>query len=115
MRQLIITKSITNRSTASLDRYLQDISKEELITAEEEVKLAQKIRTGDQIALEKLTKELVNLKKEQQMMNEKFSKLAQQPAGEKVFDRKGYLSALQENQFRKLDAIVAMKNNKLNK
>ena len=56
MRQLIITKSITNRSTASLDRYLQDISKEELITAEEEVKLAQKIRTGDQIALEKLTK-----------------------------------------------------------
>ncbi len=56
MRQLIITKSITNRSTASLDRYLQDISKEELITAEEEVKLAQKIRSGDQVALEKLTK-----------------------------------------------------------
>ncbi|MBI9037179.1 MAG: RNA polymerase sigma factor RpoD/SigA [Bacteroidales bacterium] len=56
MRQLVITKSITNRSTASLDKYLQDISKEELITAEEEVKLAQKIRTGDQIALEKLTK-----------------------------------------------------------
>ena len=56
MRQLIITKSITNRATASLDKYLQDISKEELITAEEEVKLAQKIRTGDHIALEKLTK-----------------------------------------------------------
>jgi len=56
MRQLIITKSITNRATASLDKYLQDISKEELITAEEEVKLAQKIKAGDQIALEKLTK-----------------------------------------------------------
>jgi len=62
--------------------------------------------------LERLTAELVNLKKEQQMMNEKFSKLAQEPAGEKVFDRKGYLSALQENQFRKLDAIAALKNNK---
>ena len=56
MRQLVITKSITNRANASLDKYLQDISKEELITAEEEVKLAQKIRTGDRIALEKLTK-----------------------------------------------------------
>ncbi len=56
MRQLKITKSITNRETASLDKYLQDIGKEELITAEEEVKLAQKIKAGDQIALEKLTK-----------------------------------------------------------
>ncbi len=56
MRQLKITKSITNRATASLDKYLQDISKEELITADEEVKLAQKIKAGDQIALEKLTK-----------------------------------------------------------
>lgn len=56
MRQLKITKSITNRETASLDKYLQDIGKEELITAEEEVILAQKIKTGDQAALEKLTK-----------------------------------------------------------
>jgi RNA polymerase primary sigma factor len=56
MRQLKITKSITNRETASLDKYLQDIGKEELITAEEEVKLAQQIKAGDQIALEKLTK-----------------------------------------------------------
>ncbi len=56
MRQLKITKSITNRETASLDKYLQDIGKEELITAEEEVKLAQRIKAGDQIALEKLTK-----------------------------------------------------------
>jgi len=56
MRQLKITKSITNRETASLDKYLQDIGKEELITAEEEVQLAQKIKTGDRIALEKLTK-----------------------------------------------------------
>lgn len=56
MRQLKITKSITNRETASLDKYLQDIGKEELITADEEVTLAQKIKQGDQQALEKLCK-----------------------------------------------------------
>ncbi|MBU2649307.1 MAG: RNA polymerase sigma factor RpoD/SigA [Bacteroidetes bacterium] len=56
MRQLKITKSITNRETASLDKYLQDIGKEELITAEEEVELAKRIKQGDQKALEKLTK-----------------------------------------------------------
>ncbi len=56
MRQLKITKSITNRETASLDKYLQDIGKEELITAEEEVELARRIKQGDQRALEKLTK-----------------------------------------------------------
>ena len=56
MRQLKITKSITNRETASLDKYLQDIGREELITAEEEVLLAQRIKQGDQSALEKLTK-----------------------------------------------------------
>jgi RNA polymerase primary sigma factor len=56
MRQLKITKSITNRETASLDKYLQEIGREELITAEEEVQLAQRIKQGDQAALEKLTK-----------------------------------------------------------
>ena len=56
MRQLKITKSITNRETASLDKYLQDIGREELITADMEVTLAQKIKMGDQDALEKLTK-----------------------------------------------------------
>lgn len=56
MRQLKITKSITNRHIASLDKYLQDIGKEDLITAEEEVELARKIKMGDQLALEKLTK-----------------------------------------------------------
>jgi RNA polymerase primary sigma factor len=56
MRQLKIRKSITNRQTASLDKYLQDIGKEELITADEEVKLAQKVKQGDQLALEKLVK-----------------------------------------------------------
>ena len=56
MRQLKITKSITNRESQSLDKYLQDIGKEELITAEEEVELARKIRNGDQKALEKLTR-----------------------------------------------------------
>lgn len=56
MRQLKITKQITNRETASLDKYLQEIGKVDLITAEEEVLLAQKIRSGDRMALEKLTK-----------------------------------------------------------
>ncbi len=56
MRQLKITKSITNRESASLDKYLQEIGREELITADEEVQLAKKIREGDQQALEKLTR-----------------------------------------------------------
>jgi len=56
MRQLKITKSITNRESASLDKYLQEIGKEELITVEEEVELAQRIKQGDQRALEKLTR-----------------------------------------------------------
>ena len=56
MRQLKITKSITNRESASLDKYLQEIGREELITAEEEVQLAKKIRDGDQRSLEKLTR-----------------------------------------------------------
>jgi len=56
MRQLKITKSITNRESASLDKYLQEIGHEELISVEEEVELAQRIRKGDRAALEKLTK-----------------------------------------------------------
>lgn len=56
MRQLKITKSITNREGESLDKYLQEISKEELLTVEEEVELAMKIRKGDQKALETLTR-----------------------------------------------------------
>ena len=56
MRQLKITKQITNRETASLDMYLQDIARVELITADEEVVLAKKIRDGDQRALHKLVK-----------------------------------------------------------
>ena len=56
MRQLKITKQVTNRETASLDKYLQEIGKVDLITAEEEVELAQRIKAGDQTALEKLTK-----------------------------------------------------------
>ncbi len=56
MRQLKITKQVTNRETASLDKYLQEIGKVDLITAEQEVELARRIKQGDKIALEKLTK-----------------------------------------------------------
>ena len=56
MRQLKITKSITNRDSSSLEKYLQDVGKEEMITAEEEVELAQRIKKGDRAALERLTK-----------------------------------------------------------
>jgi len=56
MRQLKITKQVTNRETASLDKYLQEIGRVELISAEEEVELARKIKAGDRAALERLTK-----------------------------------------------------------
>ena len=56
MRQLKITQQLTNRDTASLDKYLQDISKEGMITPEEEADLARKIKKGDQVALHKMTK-----------------------------------------------------------
>ena len=61
MRQLKITKQVTNRETASLDKYLQEIGKVDLITAEEEVELAQKIRAGDENALDKLTLSLIHI------------------------------------------------------
>ena len=56
MRQLKITQSITKRDSITLDKYLQEIGKEDLITAEEEVELAKKIKAGDQVSLERLTK-----------------------------------------------------------
>jgi RNA polymerase primary sigma factor len=56
MRQLKIAKQVTNRETASLDKYLQEIGRVDLISPEEEVELARKIRTGDKVALERLTK-----------------------------------------------------------
>ena len=56
MRQLKITKQVTNRETASLDKYLQEIGRVDLITADEEVELARKIKAGDQNALERLVK-----------------------------------------------------------
>ena len=56
MRQLKITKQVTNRDTASLEKYLQEIGRVSLISAEEEVSLAQRIKQGDKSALEQLTK-----------------------------------------------------------
>ena len=56
MRQLKITKSITNRANSTLDRYLQEITQERLLTAEEEIELARRIKQGDKQALDKLTK-----------------------------------------------------------
>ena len=56
MRQLKITKSITNRETKSLEKYLQDISKEGMITAEQEVELAKRIKLGDELALEMMVR-----------------------------------------------------------
>ena len=56
MRQLKITKSITNRESESLEKYLQEIGREELLSGDEEVELAQRIRRGDRRALERLTK-----------------------------------------------------------
>ena len=56
MRQLKIVKQVTNREVASLDKYLQEISREGMITAEEEVELAKRIKNGDRRALEKLTR-----------------------------------------------------------
>ena len=56
MRQLKISKQITNRESQSLDKYLQEIGKVDLLTPDEEVTLAQKIREGDQLSLERLTK-----------------------------------------------------------
>ncbi len=56
MRQLKIIKSITNRESESLEKYLQEIGREELLTVEEEVELAQRIRKGDRKALERLTR-----------------------------------------------------------
>src|SRR6187399_3099028 len=56
MRQLKITKQVTNRETASLDKYLQEVGKVDLITADEEVTLAKRIKEGDRNALEQLTK-----------------------------------------------------------
>ena len=56
MRQLKISKQITNRSSGTLDKYLSDIAKETLLTADEEVELAQRIKAGDQVALDKLVR-----------------------------------------------------------
>ena len=74
MRQLKITKQVTNRETASLDKYLQEIGKVDLITADQEVELAQRIKAGDQVALERLTKAKTDYLRLSKLEN-KFSQL----------------------------------------
>ena len=92
MRQLKITKSITNLESASLDKYLQEIGKEELISVEEEVELAQRIKRGDQEALEKLTKAnlrfVVSVAKQYQ--NQGLSLLGLIKAAEKFDETRGF-------------------------
>ena len=61
MKQLKISKQITNRENQSLDKYLQEIGKVELLTSDEEVSLAKKIKNGDLLSLEKLTQSLIAL------------------------------------------------------
>ena len=63
MRQLKITKSITNRESQALEKYLQEIGKVDLLTPEEEVDLAKRIKQGDQIALEKRTGETLHIRR----------------------------------------------------
>ena len=62
MRQLKISKSITNREDSTLDNYLQEITQERLLTAEEEIALARKIKEGDKDALQKLTRAILSMK-----------------------------------------------------
>jgi RNA polymerase primary sigma factor len=77
MRQLKISKQVTNRETASLDKYLQEIGKVELLRAEDEVELARRIRAGDRAALERLTKAnlrfVVSVSKQKSVSRDNFS------------------------------------------
>ena len=94
MRQLKITKSITNRESASLDKYLQEIGREELIGVDEEVELAQRIRKGDQAALEKLTKAnlrfVVSVAKQYQNQGLNEGNLGLIKAAEKFDETRGF-------------------------
>jgi RNA polymerase primary sigma factor len=100
MRQLKITKSITNRESASLEKYLQEISREEMISTEEEVELAQRIRKGDRKALEKLTRAnlrfVVSVAKQYQNQGLSLSDLINEgnvgllKAAEKVDETRGF-------------------------
>ena len=94
MRQLKITKSITNRESASLDKYLQEIGKEDLITVEEEVDLAQRIKKGDKEALEKLTRAnlrfVVSVAKQYQNQGLSLPDLGLIKAAEKFDETRGF-------------------------
>ena len=80
MRQLKITKQVTNRETASLDKYLQEIGKVDLITAEEEVELAQKVKQGDQLLVVNFTpdEEFTNRVKESDIFLQQSLKMFMQ-------------------------------------
>ena len=94
MRQLKISKSITNRESASLDKYLQEIGHEELLSVDEEVELAQKIRKGDRRALERLTKAnlrfVVSVAKQYQNQGLSLPDLINEGNAEKFDETRGF-------------------------
>ena len=117
MRQLKIIKQVTNRETASLDKYLQEIGKVELITADEEVTLAQRIKQGDQAALEKLMAErtsfviahrLSTIRNADQVLVLVAGEIAEQGTHDELLAEQGVYYDLYMSQFRSQESVTAI-------